>query len=73
MRTGNIEVQNKGLSAKWFANGFFQSIGSASTTLFHVNAVELDATARWASGHVKVFGGYPRRCRGPGWAPDAVE
>jgi Phosphate-selective porin O and P len=57
MRTGNINAQNGGLSAEWFANGFFQSIGSPSTTEFHVNAVELDATARWASGYVKAFGG----------------
>jgi hypothetical protein len=58
MRTGNIKAQTGGLSAEWFANGFFQSIGAPSTTEFHVNAVELDATARWASGYVKAFGGY---------------
>ena len=58
MRTGNISAENNGLSAVWFANGFFQSIGSPATTEFHVNAVELDGTARWASGYVKAFGGY---------------
>jgi len=58
MRTGNINAQNFGLSSEWFGNGFFQSIGSPATTTFHVNAVELDATARWASGYVKAFGGY---------------
>jgi Phosphate-selective porin O and P len=58
MRTGNISAQNGGLSAEWFGNGFFQSIGSPATTEFHVNAVELDATARWKSGYVKAFGGY---------------
>ena len=58
MRTGNINPQNGGTSAEWFGNGFFQSIGSPATTEFHVNAVELDATARWQSGYAKVFGGY---------------
>jgi hypothetical protein len=58
MRTGNISAQNNGTSAEWFGNGFFQSIGSPATTEFHVNAVELDATARWKSGYVKAFGGY---------------
>ena len=55
MRTGNVNAQS--MSAVWFANGFFQSINS-SATIFHVNAVELDMTARWASGYVKAFGGY---------------
>lgn len=58
MRTGNVNAQNGGLSAEWFGNGFFQSIGSPATTTFHINAVELDATARWANGHVRAFGGY---------------
>jgi len=58
MRTGNINAQNSGLSAEWFGNGFFQSIGSPATTTFHVNAVELDTTARWAGGYVKAFGGF---------------
>jgi hypothetical protein len=57
MRTGNINAQNFGLSSEWFANGFFQSIGSPATTTFHANAVEFDTTARWASGYVKAFGG----------------
>jgi Phosphate-selective porin O and P len=55
MRTGNVNAQS--MSAEWFANGFFQSINSSATT-FHVNAVELDMTARWGSGYVKAFGGY---------------
>jgi len=57
MRTGNINAQNFGLSAEWFGCGFFQSIGSPATTTFNVNAVELDTTARWASGYVRAFGG----------------
>jgi hypothetical protein len=58
MRTGDLNAQNDGSSAEWFANEFFQSIGSPATTTFHVNAVELDMTARWASGYVQAFGGY---------------
>jgi hypothetical protein len=58
MRTGDLNAQNDGSSAEWFANETFQSIGSPATTTFHVNAVELDMTARWASGHVQAFGGY---------------
>jgi hypothetical protein len=58
MRTGNIRAQNGATSAEWFGGGFFQSIGSAATTEFHVNAVELDTTAHWQSGYVKAFGGY---------------
>jgi hypothetical protein len=58
MRTGNVSAQNGDTSAEWFGGGFFQSIGSPATTEFHVNAVELDATSRWAGGYVKAFGGY---------------
>ncbi len=58
MHTGSINAQSGGLSAEWFGNGLFQSIGSPATTTFNVNAVELDTTARWASGYVKAFGGY---------------
>ena len=59
MRTGNLNAEQ--LSAMWFANGFFRSIGSPSTTQFHVNAVEGDVTARWQrwhGGHVSAFGGW---------------
>jgi hypothetical protein len=56
MRTGNVSAGST--SAEWFGNGFLQSIGSPATTTFHVNAVELDTTARWASGYFKAFGGY---------------
>jgi Phosphate-selective porin O and P len=56
IRTGNVNAQST--SAEWFSSGFFQSIGSPATTTFHVNAVELDLTARWTSGYVRAFGGY---------------
>jgi hypothetical protein len=58
MRTGKLNAQDEGASAEWFANETIQSIGSPATTTFHVNAVELDMTARWASGYVQAFGGY---------------
>lgn len=55
MRTGDLNADQ--LSAMWFANGFFQSIG-ADTTQFHVNAAEVDATYRWKNGHASSFGGW---------------
>jgi hypothetical protein len=58
MRTGDLSVQNDGQSDIWFGGGFFQSIGSANTTTFHVNLAELDAAAKWKSGYVKAAGGY---------------
>jgi hypothetical protein len=60
MRTGNLNVQRDVLSALWFANGWFRSIGSPATTRFNVNLVQGDVTASWKSGHVRAFGGYAR-------------
>ena len=60
MRTGNLNVQQDMLSALWFANGWFRSIGSPATTLFHVNLVQGDVTANWKSGYIRAFGGYAR-------------
>ena len=57
MRTGDLDASNDGVSALWFGNGFFQSIGSTNTTLFHANLVEGDVAVRWRSGHLKAFGG----------------
>ena len=56
MRTGDLNADQ--LSAMWFANGFFRSIGSTKTSRFHAEAVEGDITARWKSGHVSAFGGW---------------
>ncbi len=56
MRTGNLNAEQ--LSAMWFANGFFRSIGSTNASIFHAEAVEGDVTARWQSGHVSAFGGW---------------
>jgi len=63
MRTGNLDVAGDNLSALWFGNGFFQSLGGPATTKFHANLVEGDVSAkwsRWLGGHVSAFGGYAR-------------
>jgi hypothetical protein len=61
MRTGDLNVQKDKMSALWFGNGFFRSLGSTNgTTTFHANLVEADVTAHWSSGHVSAFGGYAR-------------
>jgi hypothetical protein len=60
MRTGDLDANNDYLSAVWFANGWFSSIGSPATTKFHADLVEADLTARWNGGHVGLFGGYAR-------------
>jgi hypothetical protein len=56
MRTGDLPAGQT--SAMWFANGFFRSIGSASASRFHADAVEGDLSYRWKSGHVSAFGGW---------------
>lgn len=58
MTTGNVDVQDEYISAEWFGNGWFRSIGSTNTTQFYANLVEGDLTGRWSSGYVKAFGGY---------------
>jgi len=58
MRTGDLSAPKDGVSAEWFAGGFFRPLGAG--TRFHANAVEGDAAWHWARGHVKAFGGYIR-------------
>jgi hypothetical protein len=58
MRTGNLNVQQDMNSALWFADGFFNSLGSPETTRFQAYLTEGDLTVRWRSGHVSAFGGY---------------
>jgi hypothetical protein len=58
MRTGNLNVQEDSVSAMWFGNGFFHSVGSGETTRFQANLAEADLTARWKSGHLSAFGGW---------------
>lgn len=58
MRTGNLSVRN-GVSAIWFGNGFFRSLGSpAVTTTFHANLVEGDMQARLPGLLLRSAGGY---------------
>ena len=60
MRTGDVDANNDYISAVWFSNDWFRSIGSPAATKFHADLVEADITARWDGGHVGVFGGYVR-------------
>ena len=60
MRTGDLNAQQDFISAIWFGNGWFRSIGSSATTKFHASAVQGDMTARWKTGHLGVSGGYIR-------------
>ncbi len=58
MRTGEIDVNNDVLSAMWFGNGFFRSIGSPNTTRFGANLVEGDVQASFPGLQLKSAGGY---------------
>jgi hypothetical protein len=58
MRTGTISVQNDVLSAMWFGNGFFRSLGSSNTTTFQTMLFEGDVDFRLPWGIVRTFGGY---------------
>jgi hypothetical protein len=59
MRTGSLSANTSELSALWFGNGFFTSIGpAATTTQFSANLFEADAAAHWKEGSFKLSGGY---------------
>ena len=60
MSTGDLKATPDSLSAMWFGNGFFRSIGSPGTTRYQVDAAEADLLARWKSGHVSGAGGWAR-------------
>jgi hypothetical protein len=60
MRTGELNAQQDMLSAIWFGNAFFRSIGSGATTRFHANVVEGDVGIRLPHGRLSAFGGYSR-------------
>jgi hypothetical protein len=51
MRTGRLSASGDPLSAVWFGNGFFRSLGSGATK-YWANLFEADAKARWAGGSV---------------------
>jgi hypothetical protein len=58
MRTGTINVQNDVLSAMWFGNGFFRSLGSTNTTTFQTTLFEGDINIRLPILALRTFGGY---------------
>jgi len=61
MRTGQLSVSQDVVSATWFGNGFFTSIGSPATTIFQANLAEFDAVAKWKNWHggdIRAAGGY---------------
>ncbi|HVU23715.1 MAG TPA: hypothetical protein VHE13_06280 [Opitutus sp.] len=59
MRTGDLSAKSDALSAMWFGNGFFRSIGGTATTgTFRANLYELDARAHWRSGRVAAAAGW---------------
>jgi hypothetical protein len=58
MRTGEIDAQKDVISAIWFGNGFFRSLGSPATTRFKANLVEGDVQARLSFLQLKTAGGY---------------
>ena len=58
MRTGDLDVNNDGVSAMWFGSGFFRSLAAGSgATLFHANLVEGDVVVKWSRGQLGMFGG----------------
>jgi hypothetical protein len=57
MTTGENSSRNDFLSAMWFGNGFFRSIGSPATTRFNVDMWEGDVQFLFPKGHVKLAGG----------------
>ncbi|MDB6020906.1 MAG: hypothetical protein JWQ04_763 [Pedosphaera sp.] len=57
MRTGELSVKN-GVSASWFGNGWFRSLGSPATTAFHANLVEGDMDVRLPFAQIRTAGGY---------------
>ena len=56
-RTGDLSVEEEGISEMWFANGFFRSLGNPNTTLFHADVAEGDVEFLFSKGHLKLTGG----------------
>jgi hypothetical protein len=57
MRTGNLSVSN-GISAEWFGNGWFRSLGGPGTSTYHANVAEGDAQFNLSFMKLKAAGGY---------------
>jgi uncharacterized coiled-coil protein SlyX len=58
MRTGNLDATGDFLSAMWFGDGFFRSLGGPGTTKFLADLAEGDIEVRLPRGSVKAFGGW---------------
>jgi hypothetical protein len=59
MRTGNLNVPGDSITALWFGNGFFMSLGAPpTTTSFHANLAEGDLQLKFSRGELKAAGGY---------------
>jgi hypothetical protein len=59
MRTGDLTSAGDELSAAWFGNAFFRTIGPpGAATVFDVKLAEVDAAYRWKTGHLKANYGW---------------
>ncbi len=58
MRTGDLDATQDGISALWFGNGWFRSLGSPATTKFHANLAEADVQLKLPCVTVRAAGGY---------------
>jgi hypothetical protein len=53
MRTGDLAAREDAVSEIWIGNSFFRPLGPLTTTqTFHAELYEVDAVARWGSGHI---------------------
>lgn len=52
LQTGELTVAGDVMSEVWIGNGFFKSIGGATTTRFEAKLLELDAVAHWSGGQL---------------------
>ena len=58
MRTGDLDSRRDMLSAMWFGGGFFRSMGSSNTTVFHANLAEFDLQIHEGPMRLSAAGGY---------------
>ena len=57
MRTGELDVQNDGVSELWIGPGLVYSLGSANTTVFEANVLQGDVHLKFTGTTVKASGG----------------
>ena len=58
MRTGSLDVSGDMVSALWFSDGWFRSIGGPGTTRFHANLAEADAQFHFTWLRLNAAGGF---------------